>query len=63
MIVVLDWFDGFGNDTYVVGVFPNLEEARKAYEPIKTNTETELRYEKFQFGLVEWNWYEATPLY
>ena len=63
MIAVLNWFDGFGNDTYVVGSFPNLEEARKACEPIKADTDTELRYEEFQFGLVEWNWYGATPLY
>lgn len=63
MIVVLNWIDGFGADTRVVGIFSNLEEARKACEPIKANTETELKYEEFQFGLVEWDWYEATPLY
>lgn len=63
MIVVLDWVDGFGADTYVVGIFSNLEEARKACESIKANTETELKYEEFQFGFVDWDWYEATPLY
>ena len=63
MIAVLDWTDGFGNDTYVMGIFPNLEEARKACEPIKANTSSELRQAKFQFGFVDWDWYEAPLLY
>ncbi len=63
MIAVLDWVDGFGADTSVLGIFPNLEEARKALEPIKANTPTELKYVEFQFGMVDWDWYEATPLY
>lgn len=63
MIAVLDWVDGFGADTYVIGIFPNLEEARKACEPIKANTDSELRYAEFQFGMVDWDWYDATPLY
>lgn len=63
MIAVLNWVDGFGNDTCVIGIFPNLEEARKACESIKINTSSKLRYEEFQFGMVDWDWYEATPLY
>ena len=63
MIAVLDWVDGFGADTRVVGIFPSLEEARKACGPIKKNTRTELKYAEFQFGLVDWDWYEAAPLY
>ena len=63
MIAVLAWVDGFGADTYVAGIFPSLEEARKTCGPINTDTSHELRYEEFQFGIVDWDWYEATPLY
>lgn len=29
MIAVLGWCDGFGNDTFVVGIFDDVEIARK----------------------------------
>ena len=29
MIAVLGWCDGFGNDTFVVGIFDDVETARK----------------------------------
>ena len=50
MIAVLGWCDGFGNDTFVVGIFDDVETARKVckssyngyptvYVEIKMNTD------------------------
>lgn len=40
MIIVMGWCDGFGNDSFVIGIFDSVEEARKKcdkeYNGLKT---------------------------
>lgn len=55
MIAVLNWADGLGNDTYVVAIYPTLEIAKNKCK----DDERELRWVEFDFGEVEFNWYEA----
>lgn len=55
MIAVLGWVDGFGNDTQVCGIYPTLEEA-------KANTGEGFRYKEFDFGEVDFDFYEAKEL-
>ena len=50
MIAVLSWCDGFGNDTFIRGIYPSLQEAKH---------EEEDRWVEFQYGEVEFDWYEA----
>lgn len=56
MIAVLGWCDGFGNDTFVVGIFDNVETAQKVckrsyndcptvYVEVETNTEQYFDYD------------------
>ena len=45
MIAILGWTDGFGNDTYVWGIYPTLEIAK--------------RYAKKELRWVEFDWYFA----
>ena len=45
MIAILGWTDGFGNDTYVWGIYPTLEIAK--------------RYAKKELRWVEFDWYDA----
>lgn len=52
MIAVLRWCDGFGNDTYVKAIYPTLEEAKQHFEEGD-------RWVEFDYGLVEFEWYEA----
>lgn len=52
MIAVLGWVDGFGNDTQVYGIYPTLEEAA-AY------ADESCRYEEFEFGEVNFDYFEA----
>lgn len=52
MIAVLGWTDGFGNDTYVKGIYPTLEEAKK-------HCSENDRWDEFDFGPIEFDWYEA----
>ena len=52
MIAVLCWTDGFGNDTYVKAIYPTLDEA-------KQNFEEGDRWKEFEYGLVDFDWYEA----
>lgn len=52
MIAVLSWVDGFGNDTQVCAIYPTLEEAA-AY------ADESCRYEEFEFGEVNFDYFEA----
>lgn len=53
MIAVLRYKDGFGNnDTCVKAIYPTLDEA-------KQNFEENDRWEEFEYGLVDFDWYEA----
>ena len=52
MIAILGWTDGFGNDTYVIGIYPTLEQAKRHYQKGD-------RWVEFEFGNVEFDWYEA----
>lgn len=52
MIAVLEFVDGFGHDTEVVGIFPTLEAAKKYYQK-------NFLYQEFEFGAVEFDLYEA----
>ena len=52
MIAILGWTDGFGNDTYVWGIYPTLEIAKRY-------AKKELRWVEFDFGEVEFDWYDA----
>lgn len=52
MIAILEWVDGFGNDTYVNAIYPTLKEAEKHYREGQ-------RWVKFDFGQVDFEWYEA----
>ena len=58
MWAVLGWCNGFGNDTYVAAIFQSENKARawaKAHVcPCKT-----WRFQEFQFGEVDFEWYEA----
>lgn len=57
MWAVLGWCDGFGNDTYVMAIFPTEKEAR-AWAAANYPHE-EWRFAKFEFGEVDFEWYEA----
>ena len=52
MIAILGWTDGFGNDTYVWGIYPTLEVAKRY-------AKEGLRWVKFDFGEVDFDWYAA----
>jgi len=56
MIALLTWIDGFGHDTEVKGIFPTLEEAKKYAEKGD-------KYTEFDFGLVNFEIYEANEIY
>lgn len=56
MIAVLEFVDGFGYDTEVVGIFPTLEAAKKYYHK-------NFLYQEFEFGAVEFDIYEAKEAY
>ena len=51
MFAVLEWVDGFGNDTRVAGIYPTLDEAI-VYDEND-------RWIEFEFGEVNFDWYEA----
>lgn len=65
MIAVLGWVDGFGSDTSVWGIFENIEAAQAEYAEYKDKEEKHerLRYQKFTFGSVDFDWYEAKELF
>lgn len=56
MIAVLSFVDGFGNDTYVEGIFPTLESAKQYYS-------SNFRYQEFEFGKVDFDIYDAKDAY
>jgi hypothetical protein len=56
MIAVLGWTDGFGNDTYVNGIYPTLEEATK-------HAKIGMKYVEFDFGEVYFDYYEANDFH
>lgn len=51
MIIVLGWCDGFGNDSFVVGVFDSVEEARKKCEREYNDRRT--RYQNIVLNTVQ----------
>lgn len=62
MIAVLGWCDGFGNDTYVAGIFPNLTEAEQFSNDRNNKAlwETDAyRWVKFNYGEVDFDYYDA----
>ena len=56
MIAVLSYVDGFGNDTYVEGIYPTLEIAKQHYS-------NNFRYQEFEFGAVDFDIYDAKLAY
>ena len=56
MIAVLSYVDGFGNDTYVEGIYPTLEIAKQHYSE-------NFRYQEFEFGEVTFDIYDAKVAY
>ena len=52
MIAVLRWTDGFGHDTYVKAIYPTLEQAKQYFSEGD-------RWVEFNYGLVDFDWYEA----
>ena len=53
MVAVLEYIDGFGADTEVVGIYKNLEDA------IIANYGNKFRYKEFEFGKVEFDNYDS----
>ena len=56
MIAVLEFVDGFGHDTEVVGIYPTLEIAKKHYS-------NNFLYQEFDFGKVTFDLYDAKEAY
>ena len=56
MIAVLDYVDGFGHDTEVIGIFPTLESAQNYYTH-------NFLYQEFNFGKVNFDLYDAKEAY
>jgi len=54
VIAILGWTDGFGNDTYVDAIYPTLEIAQSHCKDSKA-----FRWVEFDFGEVEFDWYDA----
>lgn len=52
MIAVLRWTDGFGNDTYVKAIYPTLEKAKQYCSEGD-------RWVEFDYGKVDFDWYDA----
>jgi hypothetical protein len=62
MIIVLGWCDGFGNDTFVLGIFDSIETARKKCEMECNGYET--RYQEVELNTIQdFDYYMATPLF
>ena len=56
MIALLKWVDGFGADTHVVGIFPTLDAAKRY-------AQKDEKYVEFDFGLVDFDIYEAKEIF
>ena len=52
MVAVLEYIDGFGADTEVVGIYKNLEDAIVNYG-------NKFQYKEFEFGKVEFDIYDC----
>lgn len=65
MIAVLDWCDGFGNDTCMLGIYESVEIARDKVAPYGENDKFhERRYQEFNLNEeVCFDYYEAEPLH
>lgn len=62
MIIVLGWCDGFGNDTFVWGIFDSVEEARKKCDKECNGYET--RYQEVVMNSIQdYDYYMGTPLF
>lgn len=71
MIAVLGWCDGFGNDTYVAGIFPNLKKAEEFskehddkiqklnHYPHPSWGSEDYRWVEFDYGEVDFDYYDA----
>ena len=53
MVAVLEWIDGFGADTEVVGIYQSLEDA------IIANCGNKFQYKEFEIGKVEFDIYDC----
>ena len=67
VIVVLNWVDGFGNDTVVEGIYKTVEEAREDFRPLeasfRASGEPLLRYSEVPFGMSYLDYNEAYLLF
>ena len=62
MIAVLCWYDGFGNDTCVVGIANSLQEARENFESEYNGYAT--RYQEVIPNSEQWfDWYDGKLLF
>lgn len=61
MIAVLDWVDGCGADTKVVGIFRTMKDTLDYVGDLTENANREfpLRYQEFDLGEVDFDYYEA----
>lgn len=61
MIAVLGWVDGFGADTKVEGIFKTMADAISYVGDLKKNADRDcpLRYQEFDFGETDFDYYEA----
>ena len=58
MIAVLCWYDGFGNDTCVVGIANSLQEARENFDSEYNGHDT--RYQEVIPNREQWfDWYDG----
>ena len=63
VIVVLNWVDGFGNDTVVEGIYKTVEEAREDFRPFRASGEPPLKYFEVPFGMSYLDYNEAYLLF
>lgn len=60
MIAILGWCDGFGNDTYVAAIVKTQADAIAwVAENVPTYYHYPLRWTEFNFGKVDFDYYEA----
>lgn len=62
MIAVLSWCDGFGNDTYVMGICESKNIAQKIFKSAYMEHET--RYKEIELNTeCDLDYYDAKPLF
>lgn len=59
MYAVVCWCDGFGNDSYVSGIYQTLEEAISNAN-LSKESDTPDKIVEFNFGKVNFDYYECT---